>query len=237
MKGVLRLPTDQRWLDLKPKWRKTCFIDAFGKSIEPLYLWIWKSFDKVNWISWAVFCELVLHHIVLNCALDICYFRHTDDDLHWGLSCFHWKFLPQIKTVYQCTKCSLHQKREYLHHFVILTFFIVVFANTIGRLRLVMQDPMKSLLSVCPSVPKIGTCPSMGRSVHWSLSFLKIASLAFSDIVDHDSWPWYLVTTKPDLKKKNWQVKFGQNGPNVFCYFLKFGSLVFLEITYNDSVQ
>ena len=36
--------------------------------------------------------------------------------------------------------------------------------------------------------------------------------------------------------------KFGPNGPKsglkmVFCHFLKFGSLVFLEVAYNDSLQ
>ena len=30
--------------------------------------------------------------------------------------------------------------------------------------------------------------------VRLSLSFLKIRSLVFSDIVHDDSWPWYLVT-------------------------------------------
>ena len=40
-----------------------------------------------------------------------------------------------------------------------------------------------------------------------------------------------------------WLLEFGPNGPNsgpklgFFCYFLKFGSLVFLEIACNDSLQ
>ena len=41
-------------------------------------------------------------------------------------------------------------------------------------------------------------------------------------------------------KKKNWRPEFGQSSQNrtqnsFFCHFLKFGSLVFIEITYNDA--
>ena len=80
-------------------------------------------------------------------------------------------------------------------------------------------------------------------SVRQSLSFLKTGSLAFPDIVHDDGWPWYLVTDAVRFLKN----KFG--GPNlgwmsqiqvqsyVFCNFLKFGSLVFLEIVCNDSLQ
>ena len=39
-------------------------------------------------------------------------------------------------------------------------------------------------------------------SVRPSLSFLKVGSLLFSDIVHDDSWPWYLVTDKAIFKKK-----------------------------------
>ena len=48
---------------------------------------------------------------------------------------------------------------------------------------------MKSLSSVCQSV--------------FSLSFLKIGSLAFSDIVDDDSWPRNLVTDGARFLKKS----------------------------------
>ena len=42
--------------------------------------------------------------------------------------------------------------------------------------------------------------------------------------------------------KKIWRPEFGPKGQNgaqnqVFCYFIKFGSLVFLEIAYNDSLE
>ena len=83
-------------------------------------------------------------------------------------------------------------------------------------------------LSVCPSVLP-------------SLSFLKIGSLVFSDIVHDDSWPWYLVAAR-FLKKKIGDPNLDQMGQNwaqnwVFWHFLKFGSLFFLEIACNDSLQ
>ena len=89
---------------------------------------------------------------------------------------------------------------------------------------------MKWLSPVCPSV-----CPSV--------SLLKIGSLVFSDIAHDDSWPWHLATDRVTrLKKKFGGQNLGQMGQNraqsyVFCFFLKFGSLVFLEIAYNYSLQ
>ena len=100
-----------------------------------------------------------------------------------------------------------------------------------GCLTLVGQHPMKSLLFVCPSV-----CPS--------LTFLKIGSLVFSDIVHDDSWPWHLVTDEPDFCKKkigslNWVkwAKIRHKTRGLFCHFLQFGLLVFLEIAYSDSLE
>ena len=79
-------------------------------------------------------------------------------------------------------------------------------------------------------------------SVRPSLSFLKIGSSVFSNIVHDDSWPWYIVTDEARFLKKKFGPKFGskgsRSGPKLgFSYFLKFGSLVFLEITYNDRLQ
>ena len=77
-------------------------------------------------------------------------------------------------------------------------------------------------------------------SVYLSLSFLKIGSLVFSGIVHDDSWSSYLVTDKDRfLKKKFGRPNLGQNRVrnHVFGYFLKFDSLVFFEIVYNDSLQ
>ena len=92
---------------------------------------------------------------------------------------------------------------------------------------------MKSLLFICLS---IHLCISQ------SLNFLKIRTLVFSDIVDDDSWPWYLVTDKARLlKKRFWCPEFWPNLPKsvpkwVFWDFLEFGLYVFVEITYDDSL-
>ena len=47
---------------------------------------------------------------------------------------------------------------------------------------------------------------------------------------------------KKKKRRKDWGPELGSNGPKsgvklVFCHFLKFGSLFFLEIAYNDSLQ
>ena len=106
------------------------------------------------------------------------------------------------------------------------TFPILIFR----RSTLVGQHPIKSLLFVCPSV-------------RLSLSFLKFGSLVFSDIVLDDSWPWYLVSDGARFLGKKNRPEFRSNGQKwdprlgFFCYFLKFGSLVFFEIEYNHSLQ
>ena len=64
--------------------------------------------------------------------------------------------------------------------------------------------------------PSVGLfiCLSFCPSVRLLLSFLKIASLFFSDIVYDDTWPWYLVTNKSRfLGNKFWRPEFGLNGP------------------------
>ena len=123
-----------------------------------------------------------------------------------------------------------------------------------GRSTLGGQRPMKSPSSVCPSV-------SLSVSVLPSLSFLKIGSLVFSDIVHDDSWPWYLVTdevwfisfpwnriqwqfhveVKPTKKNSEAQIwaKEAKIGPRTkfFRHFLKFSSLIFFEIAYGDHLQ
>ena len=94
---------------------------------------------------------------------------------------------------------------------------------------------MESLLSVCPPV-----CPS----IHLSLSFLKIGLVGFSDIAHDYNCPWHLVIDWARFlkKKKTGSRNLGQMGKNqvqnkVFSHSLKFGSLVFLDIAYNDSLQ
>ena len=79
---------------------------------------------------------------------------------------------------------------------VISIFLSYILKKLVGCSTLVGQRPMKSHSSVCLSV-----CPS--------LSFVKIGSLVFSDIVHDDNWPWYLVTDGIRFKKK--QV----GGPNL----------------------
>ena len=92
--------------------------------------------------------------------------------------------------------------------------------------------------SVCLAI-----CLSVHPSVQPSLSFLKIRSVIFNDIVHDDSWPWYLETDKVRFLKKNiGGLSLGPMGLNqaqieIFPHFLEFGSLVFLEIVYNDSLQ
>ena len=84
-------------------------------------------------------------------------------------------------------------------------------------------------LSIFPTI-----CPSFTKfSQVWIIGF-------FPDIVHDDSWPWYLVTGKVRFKKKG-SLNFGPTGLNqaqneVFCHFTEFGSYVFLEIVYNDSL-
>ena len=56
-------------------------------------------------------------------------------------------------------------------------------------------------LFVRPSV-RLSICPSVHRSVRPSVSFLKILSLVFSDIVHDDNWLWYLVVDEARCFKK-----------------------------------
>ena len=77
---------------------------------------------------------------------------------------------------------------------------------------------------------------SVCLSIRLSLSFLRIGSLVFADIVHDDSWPWYLVTDEARfLKKMAAQIwaKWTKIGPETRF----FDSLVSLEIAYNDSLE
>ena len=92
------------------------------------------------------------------------------------------------------------------------------------------------------SVRRLSVCSFVRPLVLPSLTFLKIGSLAFSDIVHDDSW-WHLVTEKTRFKKKKiWWPKFGPSETKsdrklVFGHFLKFTSLVFPEIAHNNRLQ
>ena len=73
-------------------------------------------------------------------------------------------------------------------------------------------------------------------SVCLLVSFLKIESLVFSDIVCDGSQPWYLVIDETRFSKEKFvSLDLGPTGLNqalneVFCHFIEFGSFVFLEI-------
>ena len=65
------------------------------------------------------------------------------------------------------------------------------------------------------SFDEITLVSSVHPSVCLSLSFLKIGSLDFSDILHDDSWPWYLLVTDKVVflkKKKNGSPNLGQMG-------------------------
>ena len=98
--------------------------------------------------------------------------------------------------------------------------------DLVGHSTLVGQHPVKSL-----------------SSVRRSLRFLNIGSLVFSDIVHDDSWLWYLVSDEARFLRNIFGgLNLGPTGVNqtqneVFCHFLEFGSWVFLEIAYGDSLR
>ena len=73
--------------------------------------------------------------------------------------------------------------------------------------------------------------------------FLKFGSLFFLEIACNDSLQQCLIYSREKIDEKFfWGPNLGHRDQNlfqnqVFCHFLKFGSLVFLEIAYNDRLQ
>ena len=73
--------------------------------------------------------------------------------------------------------------------------------------------------------------------------FLKFNSLVFLEIACNDSLQQFLTSNKGKIYEKRFGgLHLGQRGQNwvrnqVFWHFLKFGSLFFLEVAYNDSLQ
>ena len=122
----------------------------------------------------------------------------------------------------------------YFVRWEIILWVVSYYVRPFGHSMFVGQHPMESLLSVCPPV-----CPS----IHSSLSFLKIGLVGFSDIAHDYNYPWHLVTDWARFLKKKFDSRnLGQIGKNqvqnkVFSHSLKFGSLVFLDVAYNDSLQ
>ena len=63
---------------------------------------------------------------------------------------------------------------------------------------------------------------------------------SLNEITYSDSLQQCIISSRGKTNKKKFGgPNFGQNRAQnqVFCHFLKFGSLVFLEIVYNDSLQ
>ena len=73
--------------------------------------------------------------------------------------------------------------------------------------------------------------------------YLKFGSLVFLEIVYNGSLQQCLTSSKGKTHKKILGTKLWSKRPKIrpkisfFCHFLKFGSLVFLEIAHNDSLQ
>ena len=125
---------------------------------------------------------------------------------------------------------NLHVQVLWSHHHSRWRLCILKSLKLQGNGLFVRQHPMKSLSFVCLS------------SVHPSLTFLKIGSLVFSDIVHYDSWSWYLVTAEARfLKKKkiNRQPKFGPSGPKLGpnLGFLPFSQVCFISFPWNHLQQ
>ena len=85
--------------------------------------------------------------------------------------------------------------------------------------------------------------PNLGQN--WARNcfffhFLKFGSLFFLEIAYNDSFQQILTSSRGEINKKNvWDQIWAKIRPETrfFFHFLKFGSLVFLEIAYNDSFQ
>ena len=96
---------------------------------------------------------------------------------------------------------------------IVLVIIIIII---IGRLTLVGQRPMKSSSSVCPSVR-----PSVIKfSQDMIISFFLVLCMKKTD---HDF-------CTNDMVARIWIQGFS-------CHFLDFGSLVFLDIAYNNRLQ
>ena len=133
--------------------------------------------------------------------------------------------------------------------FVIGSFFLAI--HRFGRFWLASSEAIVLSLQNCklPTVNKFHITQHRSVSIclrsmsSWVLKggYAFPWNLYIKCIVHDDSWSWYLVT---DKARFFWgggigSPNLGQNRPpnKFFCYFLKFGSLVFFETAYNDSLQ
>ena len=72
------------------------------------------------------------------------------------------------------------------------------------------------------------------------LPFSQFGSLVFLEIRYNDSLQQFLTSSRGTTHKKNFGDQIWakvEYKTRFFCHFLRFGSLVFLEIAYNDSLQ
>ena len=102
-------------------------------------------------------------------------------------------------------------------------FSISTNISAFGHSMLVGERPLKSLSSIC-----LSACPSVRPSV---TKFSQDCIIRFdSDIVLHDSWPWYLVTDKARYLTKKFTAriwaKWVKTGPGT-RFFAIFSSLVY----------
>ena len=141
-----------------------------------------------------------------------------------NLPSFFYLFIEYFTSKLVIIRCVKLFSLHVWYFCIIFWFFLDQITNVrypIGRSTLVGQRPMKSLSSVCVSVRP---------SIRPAISFLKIGSLVFSDIVRDDSWSWHLVTDKVRfLKKEIVSLNLGPTNLNqvqneVFCHFDEFGS-------------
>ena len=86
----------------------------------------------------------------------------------------------------------------------------------------------------------MGQMIKIGSETRLLAIFLEFGSLVFLEISYNDSLKTCLTSSRNKTHKKKFGgLNLSQNRTRnyVFGHFLKFGSLVFLEIAYNDSLQ
>ena len=119
------------------------------------------------------------------------------------------------------------KSRCLFHHYLwISTIFCKDKLIPIGPLTLVGQHPMKLPFS---SVP----LPITKLSQDWIISFFLILYMIIADIyslTEPNFW-------KTNLATRIWAIWTKIGSKMFFCHFLRFSSLIFLEITYNASLQ
>ena len=81
-----------------------------------------------------------------------------------------------------------------------------------------------------------------GPKTSFFLPFSQVWCISFLELADNDNLQRCLTSNTDKYTKKIYGPKFGSKVPKLvlklgFCHFLKFGSLDFLEIAYNDSLE